>query len=91
MIDSAKHAGQETMNTDEEDIMLLIEIEKQVKPLSRAEKWRLIADVQKMLQQEELSELQQLSQATLPYALFTPVGLEEGAATLQQYLQEGKL
>ncbi|MDY0093152.1 MAG: hypothetical protein RBT80_10680 [Candidatus Vecturithrix sp.] len=71
--------------------MLLIDIEKQVKPLSRAEKWQLIKDVQNMLMQEELDELQQLSQSESPYPLFTPVGLEEGAAKLQQYLHEGKL
>ena len=71
--------------------MLLLEIEKQVKPLSRAEKWQLINDVQEMLRQEELSDVQQLSQSGMPQPLFTPVGLEEGAATLQQYLREGKL
>lgn len=71
--------------------MLLIDIEKQVKPLSRTEKWQLINAVQDMLRQEELSELQYLSQSTLPYPLFTPVGLEEGAAKLEQYLREGRL
>ena len=71
--------------------MLLIEIEKHIKPLSRAEKWQLIKDVQEMLMQEEISELQHLSQAKLPYPLFTPVGLEEGATKLQQYLHEDKL
>ncbi len=71
--------------------MLLIDIEKQVTPLSRAEKWQLIKDVQEMLMQEEVSELQHLSKPGLTYPLFTPVGLEEGAATLQQYLHEGKL
>ncbi len=71
--------------------MLLIDIEKQVKPLSREEKWQLIKDVQDMLMQEEVSELQHLSQSGLTYPLFTPVGLEEGAAKLQQYLHEGKL
>ena len=71
--------------------MLLIEIEKQVKPLSRAEKWQLIKDVQEMLLQEERSELHQLSAAEHPYPLLTPVGLEQGAATLQHYLDERKL
>lgn len=71
--------------------MLLQEIEKQVKPLSRAEKWQLINDVQEMLRQEELLDIQQLSQSGIPRPLFTPVGLEQGAATLQQYIHEGKL
>ncbi|GAK57063.1 hypothetical protein U27_04027 [Candidatus Vecturithrix granuli] len=71
--------------------MLLIEIEKQVKPLSRAEKWQLIKTVQEMLMQEEITELQHLSKPGLAYPLFTPVGLEEGAAKLQQYLHKGKL
>ena len=71
--------------------MLLLDIEKQVKPLTRAEKWQLINDVQEMLWQEELSDLQYLSQSGHPHPLFTPVGLEEGAAKLQQYLREGKL
>ena len=71
--------------------MLLIDIEKQVKPLSRLEKWQLIKVVQEMLMQEEASELQRLSTSGLTYPLFTPVGLEEGAAKLQHYLHEGKL
>ena len=71
--------------------MLFIDIEKQVKPLSRAEKWQLIKDLQDMLMQEELDEIQQISQAESSYPLFTPVGLDEGAAKLQQYLHEGKL
>ncbi len=71
--------------------MLLIDIEQQVKPLSRAEKWQLIKDVQEMLRQEEVSESQQLSATGHTYPLFTPIGLEQGAATLQHYLHEGKL
>ena len=70
--------------------MLLIDIEKQVKPLSRKEKWQLIKDIQEMLMQEE-TELQNLSKSESMYPLFTPIGLEEGAARLQQYLLEGKL
>jgi hypothetical protein len=72
-------------------VMVLMDIEQQVKPLSRAEKWQLINDVQAMLQQEERSELHHLSQSQHPYPVFTPVGLEEGAAKLQHYLAEGKL
>gem|GEM_PF-3290561 len=40
---------------------------------------------------EEVSELQHLSESGDTYPLFTPVGLEEGAMKLQQYLNEGKL
>ena len=71
--------------------MLLADIKKQVKPLSRAEKWQLIRVVQEMLMQEEASELQNLSTSGRTYPLFTPVGLEEGASELQRYLHEGKL
>ncbi len=71
--------------------MLLIDIEKYVTPLPRAEKWQLIKDVQEMLMQEEVSELRNLSNPGLKYPLFTPVGLEEGAKKLQHYLDEGKL
>lgn len=70
--------------------MLLAEIEKQVKPLSRAEKWQLIQVVQEMLKREE-SEFQHLLTSGRTYPLFTPVGLEEGAAELQRFLHEGKL
>ena len=70
---------------------LLIDIEKQVKPLSRAEKWQLIRDVQEMLMEEAASELHHLSQSGLSYPLFTPVGLEEAATELQACLREGKL
>jgi len=69
---------------------MLAEIEKQVKPLSRAEKWELIRMVQEMLMQEE-SYLQQLSTSGRGYPLFTSVGLESGAAELTRYLHEGKL
>ncbi len=72
-------------------MILLTEIEKQVAPLSRPEKWQLIRDVQEMLMREEVSELQHLSESGDTYPLFTPVGLEEGAMKLQQYLNEGKL
>lgn len=71
--------------------MLLIDIEKQVQPLSRSEKWQLIKAVQEMLVHEEVSELKHFSQSGLTYPLFTPVGLEQGAAILQGYLHEGKL
>ncbi len=71
--------------------MLLIDIERHVKPLSRSEKWQLIKIVQEMLMKEEALELQGLSESGPPYPLFTPAGLEEGAAKLQQYLQEEKI
>lgn len=71
--------------------MILTEIEKHVKPLSRAEKWKLIRIVQDMLMEEETLDLQSLSRSGSTYPLFTPIGLEEGAAKLQRYLHEGKL
>ena len=72
-------------------IMLLTDIERYVIPLSRAEKWQLIRNVQEMLMREEALESQHLSKSEAAYPLFTPVGLEEGAMKLQHYIQEGKL
>lgn len=71
--------------------MLLIDIEKHVAPLSRAEKWQLVKDVQEMLMQEEASEPWNLSKSGTQYPLFTPIGLEKGAMKLQHYIDEGKL
>lgn len=71
--------------------MSLIEIEKQVKPLSRDEKWQLIRFLQDLLMQEEGVDIQSLSQSNHPYPLFTPVGLEKGANKLQKYIEEGRL
>ncbi len=86
-----EQAALTTIERERSQTVLLNEIEKHVMPLSRAEKWQLIKDVQEMLWQEEVSRLQYLSQPGLQYPLFTPVGLEEGAMTLQGYLDEGKL
>ena len=75
--------------------MLLLEIEEQVKPLTRKEKWQLIRDVQEMLMQEEETDddriVRKLFTPGGEFPLFTPVGLEEGAATMQRYIDEGKL
>jgi hypothetical protein len=53
--------------------MLLTDIKKQIRPLSGA---------------EEAPELQDILTSEGTYPLFTPVGLEDGAAKLQQYLQD---
>ena len=49
--------------------MLLLEIEKQVKPLSLAEKARLIRDVQRMIEEETL---RQLVRSDVVYDIDTP-------------------
>ncbi len=72
--------------------MSLCEIEEKIiRPLSRAEKFRLIADITKMLQDEE--EIESVSSRhfrkgdLLP--VFTPSGMEEAAARLQELI-DGK-
>ncbi len=75
--------------------MSLVEIEQEVvKPLSRSEKLQLIADITRMLQEEEETTDPKLSQSFkkgATYPVFTPVGMEEAAAQLQKYLDQGVL
>jgi hypothetical protein len=69
---------------------MLAEIEQAIRPLSRAEKWRLIEDIQHMLKEEEGDPAQHFEKGIV-YPVFTPLGMEEGAAKLQEYLDQGKL
>ncbi|OQX11522.1 MAG: hypothetical protein BWK80_44620 [Desulfobacteraceae bacterium IS3] len=70
--------------------MLLFEIEQKIiKSLSRAEKIRLIADITKMLQVETETEpalLQHFKNGAV-YPVFTPSGMEEAAARLQEFIE----
>ncbi|MCP4105046.1 MAG: hypothetical protein GY749_05855 [Desulfobacteraceae bacterium] len=74
--------------------MSLCEIEQKIiKPLSRAEKFQLIADITKMLQEEEESEQalpEHFGKGTV-WPVFTPSGMEEAAARLQEFIDRGEL
>ncbi len=70
--------------------MIFTEIEHAIKPLSRAEKWHLIEEIQRMLRAEEQDVRQSFTEQGA-YPIYTPLGMEEGAATLQRYLDEGVL
>lgn len=69
--------------------MTLSEIkEKVIKPLPRTEKLQLIADISMMLKEEENLE-NALAQKVNPkaiYPLFTPLGMEEAAVKLQEFI-----
>lgn len=74
--------------------MSLVEIEQKViKPLSIAEKLQLIADITIMLQEEEKtnSKLSQHFQKGAIHPIFTPLGMEDAAARLQEYIENGEL
>ena len=69
--------------------MSLVEIEQKViKPLSRAEKLQLIADITKMLQEEEKaeSELSQYFKSGEEVGRFGPVNEPQIASQLQEML-----
>ncbi|GAK50152.1 hypothetical protein U14_01379 [Candidatus Moduliflexus flocculans] len=76
--------------------MLLLELEETIiKPLSIAEKLQLIADIAKMLQEEE-SRLMQYVQQGVEYPVFTPtISPDESsyhaAYQLQQLLEGGNV
>ncbi|MCP4108605.1 MAG: hypothetical protein GY749_24165, partial [Desulfobacteraceae bacterium] len=77
--------------------MSLPELEKEyIQPLTRTEKWQLIKDIQKMLQQEERAEEEELRKIFKPgtvYEIATPSLAYDGddaetAAQLQKILDE---
>lgn len=70
--------------------MMLASIERKIRPLSRAEKWQLIENIQHMLKEEETNPVQCFEQGTV-YPLFTPLGMETGAAKLQEYLDQREI
>ena len=65
-------------------------LEQTIRPLSRAEKWQLIEDIQRMLKEEETTSAAYFEQGGV-YPIFTPLGMEAGAAQMQAYLDRGEL
>jgi hypothetical protein len=80
--------------------MLLAEIEKHVKPLSKAEKEQLIRDIERMLVEDEIEQhgdemLREISKPGIVYEIATPIlGSEDSGARasqqLQQFLEENR-
>lgn len=70
--------------------MSLLEIEQRIiQPLSRAEKLQLIADITKMLQEEdERLRLKEIVQADAVYEVYSPQDCDEAAVQLQKYLED---
>jgi hypothetical protein len=69
--------------------MLLTDIAEEISVLSRFEKILLIEKISKMLLEEENpAKYFDLKQS---YPLFTPVDQEQGAAQLQQFLDQQRL
>lgn len=67
--------------------MSLIEIEQNIiKPLSRAEKLQLIADISTMLQEEEKDELSKYFKPGQEVGRFGPVNEPQIASQLQEML-----
>lgn len=74
--------------------MLLLELEKDIQPLTRSEKLQLIAAITRMLQEEEEHSLSDIPlRPEVEYPVYTPLdsGMYEAAAQLQAYVDEGKL
>jgi hypothetical protein len=74
--------------------MLLLELEKDIQPLTRSEKLQLIAAITRMLQEEEERSLSDFPlRPGVEYPVYTPLesDMYEAAAQLQAYADEGKL
>ena len=74
--------------------MVLVELEKDIQPLTRSEKLQLIAAITRMLQEEEERALSDIPlRSGVEYPVYTPLdsGMYEAAAQLQAYGDEGKL
>ena len=67
-------------------MMVLTELTKEIKPLTRLEKLQLIEAISKMLLEEESPET--YLDPTITYRLFTPLEQEKAAAQLQQFLDQ---
>ena len=73
--------------------MLLAEIEKHVKPLSKAEKEQLIRDIERMLVEDEIEQhgdemLREISKPGTVYEIATPIlDSEDSGARASQQLQ----
>ncbi|MCP4107229.1 MAG: hypothetical protein GY749_17085 [Desulfobacteraceae bacterium] len=80
--------------------MSLPELEKEyIRPLTRTEKWQIIKDIRKMLQQEERAEeegeLRKIFKPGTVYEIATPSLAYDGddaetAAQLQKILEKGQ-
>ncbi len=68
--------------------MSLIELAKEIKPLSRLEKLQLIEEISKMLREEENPSKYLTIDAKYP--VFTPLNEEKAAWQLQQFLDNQK-
>ena len=68
--------------------MSIIELEQEIKPLTRLEKLQLIADITKMLQEEEESELAQYFPPGTIAAVWSPFDEYAAAAKLQELLEK---
>ena len=66
--------------------MSLIELTKEIKPLSRIEKLRLIEEISKMLREEESPGKYFTLDAKYP--VFTPLNEEKAAGQLQKFLED---
>lgn len=69
-------------------MMVLTELTKEIKPLTRFEKLQLIEAISKMLLEEEGPE--RYVDPAFAYPIFTPLEQEKAAAQLQQFLNQQK-
>lgn len=70
--------------------MSVIEIEQQIKPLSREEKWQLIEDITRMLREEEKLDIAQYFPPGTVAAVWSPFDEHAAAAKLQELLEKEK-
>ncbi len=70
----------------DDTMIVLTELTKEIKPLTRAEKLQLIEAISKMLLEEE--NPQNNVAPAIIYPLFTPLDQEKAAAQLQQFLNQ---
>jgi len=66
--------------------MLMTEITKEIKPLSRLEKFQIIEQISKMLREED--DPGKYFTPGTEYPVFTPCNEEKAAAQLQQFLEQ---
>lgn len=69
--------------------MSLVELEqKEIRPLSKAEKLQLIADITKMLQEEEEDELSQYFKPGEKHGFWSPFDAFDMAQKMQNLLEQ---
>lgn len=69
--------------------MSIIELEQEIKPLTRLEKLQLIADITRMLQEEEDVEMKQFFKPGEIIDYHGPVIETKAAQQLQEYMDKG--